>query len=103
MEEWIKRILERLKDPWVTIGFVGQAFFYTRFIIQWIASEKARKVVIPLAFWYASIIGSLITLVYAVHIAEPVFVLGFSLNIIIYVRNLMLLKTGGGHVETEKK
>jgi lipid-A-disaccharide synthase-like uncharacterized protein len=102
MTEWISRILEKLKDPWIIIGFVGQTFFYARFIIQWIASERAKKVVIPISFWYASIIGSLITLVYAVHIAEPIFVLGFSLNIVIYVRNLMLLKKEAKQVATKQ-
>lgn len=102
MTEWINRILERLKDPWIAIGFIGQAFFYTRFILQWIASEMAKKVVIPISFWYASIIGSLITIVYAVHIAEPIFVLGFSLNIIIYARNLMLLKKETKQVATKQ-
>jgi lipid-A-disaccharide synthase-like uncharacterized protein len=92
MTEWISKILEKLKDPWIIIGFVGQTFFYARFIIQWIASERAKKVVIPISFWYASIIGSVITLAYAIYRADPIFILGFSLNIIIYVRNLMLLK-----------
>jgi lipid-A-disaccharide synthase-like uncharacterized protein len=66
--------------------------FGMRFFVQWIASEKAKKSVIPIAFWYLSICGSLILLVYAVHRRDPVFILGQSTGSFIYLRNLYLIK-----------
>ena len=76
---------------WLVIGFVGQALFGMRFLIQWIISEKRRESVIPLPFWYFSIAGSIILLSYAIHKQDPVFILGQSLGSIIYIRNLMLI------------
>jgi lipid-A-disaccharide synthase-like uncharacterized protein len=77
---------------WIVIGFMGQTMFFMRFLIQWIASEKARKSIIPTAFWYFSIAGSLILLVYAVHRRDPVFIVGQSTGSFIYLRNLYLIK-----------
>jgi lipid-A-disaccharide synthase-like uncharacterized protein len=77
---------------WLVIGFVGQIMFGMRFFVQWIASEKAKKSVIPIAFWYLSICGSAILLVYAVHRKDPVFILGQSTGFFIYLRNLYLIK-----------
>lgn len=76
---------------WLVIGFVGQALFGMRFLIQWIISEKRRESVIPLPFWYFSIAGSIILLSYAIHKQDPVFILGQSLGSIIYIRNLILI------------
>lgn len=76
---------------WVCIGFVGQVVFGLRFVVQWIASEREKKSVIPMAFWYLSIIGSLILLGYAAYRRDVVFVAGFSLNLVIYFRNLALI------------
>lgn len=76
---------------WLIIGFVGQAAFGARFVIQWIVSEKKGESTIPLAFWYCSIAGSIILLTYAIHKQDPVFILGQSLGSIIYVRNLVLI------------
>jgi lipid-A-disaccharide synthase-like uncharacterized protein len=81
---------------WLVLGFVGQPLFAMRFLIQWIASEKAQKSVIPVAFWYFSIGGSLILLVYAVHRRDPVFILGQSTGTFIYLRNLYLIKKERG-------
>jgi len=78
-------------DLWVIVGFIGQAMFTARFIVQWLASEKAERSVIPLAFWFFSIGGALLLLVYAVYRRDPVFIVGQSLGIFIYVRNLMLI------------
>ncbi|PTW02239.1 MULTISPECIES: lipid-A-disaccharide synthase N-terminal domain-containing protein [Halanaerobium] len=77
---------------WIIIGFVGQAMFTLRFIIQWIASEKAKKSIVPNAFWYFSIAGSLTLLVYAIHRRDPVFIVGQSTGSFIYLRNLYLIK-----------
>jgi len=76
---------------WIVIGLMGQLLFSCRFILQWIASEKNKRSVIPIAFWYLSIGGSLILLSYAIHRTDPVFIIGQSGGLIIYVRNLILI------------
>ncbi len=76
---------------WLVIGFAGQILFGARFLIQWIVSEKRGESTIPLAFWYCSIGGSLILLVYAIHRVDPVFIVGQCMGSIIYVHNLVLI------------
>lgn len=76
---------------WVSIGFVGQILFGCRFFIQWIASERRKESVIPLAFWYLSIAGSMILLSYAIYRRDPVFILGQCTGVFIYFRNLILI------------
>lgn len=78
-------------NPWVIVGLVGQTFFFMRFFVQWIASEKRGESIIPHAFWYFSIGGSLILLAYSIHREDPVFILGQSVGTVIYVRNLVLI------------
>ena len=75
-------------DMWKVLGLVGQAIFGSRFIIQWLVSEKEGRSVIPISFWYISVIGAAITLVYAIHIEEPVFMLPQLAALLIYARNL---------------
>jgi len=77
---------------WLCLGFFAQALFAGRFLVQWIASEKARKSVIPLMFWYLSIGGSALLLAYAIYRKDPVFILGQSTGIFIYTRNLWLIR-----------
>ncbi len=77
---------------WLIIGFTGQIFFSMRFLIQWIISEIKKRSVIPVYFWYFSIIGSSLLLSYAIYRKDIVFILGQSLGIIIYARNLILIK-----------
>jgi len=76
---------------WLVFGFFGQMMFSGRFLIQWIASEKKKKSVIPVAFWYFSIAGAVILLSYAIYRKDPVFILGQSVGLIIYTRNLVLI------------
>ena len=76
---------------WVIVGFTGQAFFSARFLVQWIASEYVKKSVIPLMFWYFSIFGGLTLLSYAIYRRDPVFIVGQSTGIVIYLRNLQLI------------
>ncbi|NDR58525.1 lipid-A-disaccharide synthase N-terminal domain-containing protein [Aliiruegeria sabulilitoris] len=76
---------------WVMIGLGGQLLFTARFLVQWIASERARRSVVPLAFWYLSIGGGLILFAYAVYRKDPVFILGQSMGVFIYCRNLWLI------------
>jgi lipid-A-disaccharide synthase-like uncharacterized protein len=77
---------------WLVVGFGGQALFMARFVIQWFASEKQRRSVIPVSFWYFSIVGALVLLVYAVHRRDPVFTAGQVLGVLIYLRNLHLIR-----------
>ena len=76
---------------WTAVGFAGQVVFGMRFVVQWIATERQRKSVIPLAFWYLSLAGSVILLAYAIYRLDPVFIAGFSLNMVIYLRNLYFI------------
>lgn len=77
---------------WVAIGFGGQALFMMRFVVQWFVSERERRSVIPVSFWWLSIAGAGILLVYAIHRRDPVFILGQSLGFFVYVRNLWLIR-----------
>ena len=76
---------------WVMIGLGGQLLFTARFLVQWLASEKAGRSVIPLAFWYLSIGGAIILFAYAIYRKDPVFILGQSMGVLIYSRNLWLI------------
>jgi len=78
-------------DFWAAFGLVAQLAFTARFVVQWIASERRGKSVIPLAFWYLSLGGSTGLLLYALARADPIFILGQSLGSIIYLRNLTLV------------
>ena len=88
----IDQLIDKFKDPWIIIGFAGQGLFFSRFIVQWLASEKAGKSVVPTIFWYLSISGSALLLVYSYHIQDPIFLLASFLNIFIYLRNIYLIK-----------
>lgn len=76
---------------WVLVGLGGQILFMMRFLIQWLASEKARRSVIPVSFWWFSIGGAAVLLAYAIYRADPVFILGQSLGFFIYSRNLWFI------------
>jgi lipid-A-disaccharide synthase-like uncharacterized protein len=77
---------------WLAFGLLGNAAFASRFLVQWIASERAGESVIPKAFWYLSIVGSMILLVYALHVKNLVFTLAYLPNCVVYVRNLVLIE-----------
>ncbi len=81
-------------DFFAVIGFIGQGLFSMRFIIQWIASERAGRSVIPFSFWIFSLGGSVLLLTYAIYRKDPVFILGQAPNVLIYSRNIYLLKKG---------
>jgi lipid-A-disaccharide synthase-like uncharacterized protein len=76
---------------WLVIGFLGQGLFFGRWVIQWIASERKAESRVPIAFWYMSLIGGLITLAYAIYRNDPVFISGQGIGTAVYVRNLMLI------------
>ena len=83
-------------DFWLAFGIVAQLVFTGRFLVQWIASERAGRSVVPLAFWVLSMVGGMMTLVYGVQKREPVIIMGQVLAVFIYVRNLMLIFRGRG-------
>ena len=76
---------------WIGIGFLGQFLFSMRFFIQWIQSERQKKSIIPMAFWYFSICGGIVLLAYAIHRQDPVFIVGQAAGVFIYSRNLYLI------------
>ena len=79
---------------WLALGLFGQALFSLRFFVQWMSSERARQSVIPVSFWYLSIAGSLTLLAYAIHRRDLVFSLGQATGVVIYLRNLHLIRSG---------
>jgi lipid-A-disaccharide synthase-like uncharacterized protein len=76
---------------WLYLGFAGQLLFGLRFVVQWVASERKGESIIPIYFWYLSLVGSLILLAYAIFRRDPVFILGQCTGFIVYTRNLMLI------------
>jgi len=76
---------------WLAIGFLGQACFSLRFLIQWIASERRRESVVPIYFWYFSVGGGAMLLAYAIHRLDPVFIVGQAAGLLVYGRNLYLI------------
>ncbi|MDT8407306.1 MAG: lipid-A-disaccharide synthase N-terminal domain-containing protein [Methylococcales bacterium] len=76
---------------WMAVGFLGQALFSARFLVQWLKSERERKSVFPVAFWYFSIAGGVTLLAYAIYRQDPVFIAGQSVGLFIYLRNLYFI------------
>ncbi len=77
---------------WLAFGLLGNATFGSRFLVQWVASERAGESVVPLLFWYLSIAGSLVLLIYALHLRNPVFTIAFLPNCFVYLRNIALVR-----------
>ena len=82
-------------DWWIVLGFAAQGLFTMRFVVQWIASERARASVIPVAFWFFSIGGGILLLVYALYRRDPVFIAGQAFGLVVYVRNLYFIIVNG--------
>jgi lipid-A-disaccharide synthase-like uncharacterized protein len=78
-------------DFWLAFGLIAQLMFAGRFLVQWIASERAGKSVVPMAFWFFSVAGGLLTLVYGIIKREPIIIIGQLLSNVIYIRNIMLI------------
>ncbi len=76
---------------WLAIGFTGQALFSARFLVQWIYSERLRRSVVPVYFWYFSLAGGATLLAYAIHRLDPVFIVGQAGGLLIYSRNLYFI------------
>ena len=95
---WPQNILDYVYDVfvarfdfWLAFGIVAQLIFTARFLVQWIASERAGRSTVPLAFWILSIVGGMMTLVYGIERREAVIIMGQVLAVFIYIRNLMLI------------
>ena len=86
-----KTLLENPEIIMIVVGFGGQGLFASRFILQWLSSESAGKSIIPIGFWYCSLLGGSVTLIYAIWREDPVFISGQGLGLFIYLRNLILI------------
>jgi lipid-A-disaccharide synthase-like uncharacterized protein len=91
VSEYVYDVFVLKFDFWLAFGIVAQLLFTARFIVQWFASERAGKSVIPLAFWFFSMAGGSMTLIYGLVKREPVIIMGQALAMFIYIRNLMLI------------
>lgn len=89
---WLHDVFVKQLDFWVILGFVAQFLFTMRFVVQWWASEKAKASVIPVAFWTFSLGGGFLLLIYSIARQDPVFIAGQGLGLLIYIRNLMLIR-----------
>ncbi|ODT15476.1 MAG: hypothetical protein ABS35_31370 [Kaistia sp. SCN 65-12] len=85
--DWLHHVFVEQFDVWILLGFVAQAMFTMRFVVQWIASERAKRSVVPAAFWTFSILGGGLLLVYAIYRKDPVFIAGQAAGLFIYFRN----------------
>jgi lipid-A-disaccharide synthase-like uncharacterized protein len=88
---WLHLVFIEQFDLWILFGFIAQAMFFMRFLVQWIASERAGRSVVPVAFWFFSVAGGSLLLVYAIYRMDPVFIAGQATGLIIYGRNLWLI------------
>lgn len=88
-------LLEFIVQPMALLGLVGQACFFSRFLIQWVASERQQRSVVPTAFWYLSLLGGFLVLIYALWRRDPIFILGQFVGLMVYSRNLILIHARG--------
>ncbi|PVB63617.1 lipid-A-disaccharide synthase N-terminal domain-containing protein [Labrenzia sp. 011] len=89
--EWIHAVFVEQLNLWIILGFIAQAMFMMRFVIQWIASERVGRSIVPVAFWFFSIAGGTLLLIYSIQRQDPVFIAGQGLGLLIYFRNLWLI------------
>jgi lipid-A-disaccharide synthase-like uncharacterized protein len=85
---------------WLIIGFLGQACFTSRFLVQWLVRERLKKSVIPTTFWYLSLGGGAVLLAYALYRRDPVFIIGQATGIIIYMRNIQFVRKEARQIKT---
>lgn len=88
LQSYLHDVFVAKLDAWVVLGFVAQALFSARFFVQWIASERAGRSVVPAAFWWFSIGGGFLLFVYALYRRDPVFIAGQGLGLFVYLRNI---------------
>lgn len=89
--ETLTHFMDILASPMGLLGLLGQALFFSRFLVQWVASEKKGRSVVPLSFWYLSIGGGGLLLIYALWRKDPVITLGQAVGLFVYLRNLILI------------
>lgn len=89
--EWLHSVFIEQLNAWIVLGFIAQACFTMRFVVQWLASERAGRSVVPIAFWFFSLAGGSLLLVYAIQRQDPVFIVGQGMGLFIYIRNLWLI------------
>jgi len=89
MSRWLPEL--PMDQGLLVLGFIAQGLFASRFLVQWIASERARRSVVPVSFWFLSVSGGALLLVYAILRRDPVFILGQASGLVIYSRNLYLI------------
>ncbi|MEZ5925448.1 MAG: lipid-A-disaccharide synthase N-terminal domain-containing protein [Hyphomicrobiaceae bacterium] len=100
MSDWLTQLtswwanISTVELVWLVVGFLAQTMFSMRFIIQWIASERVRRSIVPEAFWYFSIAGGALLFAYAIYRLDPVFIVGQGAGLIIYIRNIQLIRNG---------
>lgn len=89
--DWFHVVFVEQFTAWIVLGFIAQGLFTMRFLVQWIASERAGRSIIPIAFWFFSLGGGVLLFIYAIHRQDPVFIAGQGMGVFIYVRNLWLI------------
>jgi lipid-A-disaccharide synthase-like uncharacterized protein len=88
---WWAQVAAKLSNPWALFGFAAQSMFFMRFLVQWIASERVKRSIVPETFWYFSFAGGVMLFAYAVSQADPVIMLGQALGLFVYTRNIYLI------------
>jgi lipid-A-disaccharide synthase-like uncharacterized protein len=91
LREYLYDVFVAKFDFWLAFGLAAQLLFTARFIVQWFASEKAGKSIVPMAFWFLSMGGGMMLLIYGIVRREPIIILGQALAVFIYLRNIMLI------------
>ena len=97
----LNEFMQVLGKPMAFVGIAGQLLFSSRFIVQWVASERKRDSVVPVAFWHLSILGGALTAVYAAWRRDPVFLVAQVSGLLVYVRNLMLIRNRNARERSE--
>jgi|ERR1043166_1704684 lipid-A-disaccharide synthase-like uncharacterized protein len=75
---------------WKVVGWIGNGVFFSRFFVQWIATEKRKQVIVPISFWWLSLSGSILLLIYGLHIRDSVFIFAYAFTWIPYIRNIII-------------
>ncbi|PWL17024.1 hypothetical protein DKP76_13365 [Falsochrobactrum shanghaiense] len=102
LSQWLHEVFVAQWDGWIILGFIAQGCFTMRFVVQWLASEKAKRSVMPVAFWFFSIGGGFLLLLYAIQRKDPVFIAGQGLGLFVYIRNLWLIANERKRLAAEK-
>ncbi len=101
--DYLHEVFVTQLDWWVVLGFIAQILFTGRFLVQWLASERQGKMVIPIAFWFFSIGGGVLLLIYALHRKDPVFIAGQGFGVFVYARNLYFELRDRGFIGSPSK